>query len=83
LLEKAGVHDGTVEGHTYFQCEEGYGLLVKPEKLEMVKQGYALESSWHQKVSAHFASLWGDVLLFPSFGHTFLHISVGFIPIFA
>jgi len=59
LLEKAGVHDGTVEGHTYFQCEEGYGLLVKPEKLEMVKQGYALESSWHQKVSTHFASWCG------------------------
>jgi hypothetical protein len=50
LLEKNGVHDGTVDDHAYFSCEDGHGILVKPEKVEVLMAGFATSSKWHQKV---------------------------------
>lgn len=37
LDEKEGHHDGSVKGVQYFQCEEGYGIFLRPVK---VKVGY-------------------------------------------
>lgn len=50
LLEQKGVHDGSQDDHEYFKCAPGHGILVKPDKLELLKSGFAQSSKWHQKV---------------------------------
>ena len=36
LDTKIGRNNGTVKGHKYFECDEGYGVLVVPYKVHLV-----------------------------------------------
>ena len=64
LLEKTGKHDGTVEGHPYFSCTPGHGMLLHEDKVEMLQAGFKSKTEWHQreflKVHAEAASAQAD-----------------------
>ena len=36
LDKKIGRNDGTVRGHTYFTCENGFGIMCNPDKITLV-----------------------------------------------
>ena len=50
LFNPNGKNNGTVAGHKYFKCEDNYGVLVKPEKVTLVKS--AFENPIHDGMDA-------------------------------
>lgn len=36
LYEKNGKNDGSVEGIPYFNCEQGYGVFVRPSQIKAI-----------------------------------------------
>lgn len=52
LKAKNGKHDGEVDGHRYFEAPNGYGVLVKPEKLTLIAAGWERMSGWERKMAS-------------------------------
>jgi len=38
LSRSLGKNDGSVNGHTYFQCKPSYGLFIRPNRLTLTKK---------------------------------------------
>jgi tubulin-folding cofactor B len=38
LSRALGKNDGSVNGHTYFQCKPNYGLFIRPNRITLTKK---------------------------------------------
>ena len=45
LDEPKGLNNGTVQGYVYFECKDGYGVLVDPRKVRLADPNAAAASS--------------------------------------